>query len=145
MTIAESTRTPTEIASPASDIALTCTSTIPRRRRTSSAPNDARAASGGTTAITSAARACCKRRSTQNVAAIIASTTVPETVSTAPRIRGVRSYIGTIRTPKGSPDASARILALSRLVNARGFSPYAIKTTPPQTSTPSFSSAPLRG
>ena len=91
ITTDESTRTPIEIAIPASDMALAWMSTRPSRRRTAMIRNDVSAARGSVLAMTSEVRTCSRTRSTQSEAEIIASTTVPVTVPIAPSISGVRS------------------------------------------------------
>ena len=91
ITIDESTSTPIEMASPASDMMFVSTSASPAVRSRSIRPNEARTASGSVSATTSEVRTWRRTSRTQTVAARIASSSVPVTVPIAPSISGVRS------------------------------------------------------
>ena len=91
ITTDESTSTPTETATPASDMTLVWTSATPSARSSHIIANDARAASGSVTATTNEVRRCPSTTTTQRVAVTTASTIVRVTVPTAPSISGVRS------------------------------------------------------
>ena len=91
ITTDESTSTPIEIASPASDMMLVWTSATPICRRQSSNKNAASTASGSVSVMTNEVRKWRKTTSTQTVAMSIASKSVSVTVPMAPSISGVRS------------------------------------------------------
>ena len=91
ITIDESTSTPIEMASPASDIRFVWTSTRPSVAGGPSGRTRTSTASGSVSATTNAVRTWRRTTRMQTVAVRIASSSVPVTVPIVPAMSGVRS------------------------------------------------------
>ena len=100
---------------------------------------------GSVRIATSAERAC--RRKTRQTSATtrLSSSSLPRRFSIARSIRSLRSYIGRMITPSGSPGAIAASRAFTNLIVVSAFCPNRMTTIAPTASPrPSSSATPRR-